>query len=74
MGSYYVGAKYNHLTNPDTLTDIIDDGPVDEGDKIGEMNTTGNDSTGVHLTSKSEKTTRHIQLVPIGMQELLLTH
>ena len=49
MGSYYVGAKYNHLTNPDTLTDIIDDGPVDEGDKIGEMNTTGNDSTGVHL-------------------------
>lgn len=49
MGSYYVGAKYNHLTDPDTLSDIIDSGSVDEGDKIGEMNTTGNDSTGVHL-------------------------
>ena len=45
----YYGAKYSHLTNPANVSGISTSGAVSNGAKIGEMNTTGVDSTGVHL-------------------------
>lgn len=45
----YIYTRSSHMTNPDLLDDITTSGTVSAGTKIGEMNTTGNDSTGVHL-------------------------
>lgn len=45
----FYGAKYAHLTNPANVAGISTSGAVSNGAKIGEMNTTGEDSTGVHL-------------------------
>ena len=47
--SQYIYTRSSHMTDPSTLSSITTSGSVSSGTKIGEMNTTGTDSTGVHL-------------------------
>ena len=45
----YIYTRSSHMTDPSTVSPITTSGSVYAGTKIGEMNTTGSDSTGVHL-------------------------
>lgn len=46
--SQYLRSSYRHLTNPANVSGATTSGSVSQGTKIGEMNTTGSSSTGVH--------------------------